>query len=52
VLAPNARLRRRVVAYGRPATQADAASQGSAPLRRPNPSWAELMRRGLSHRRP
>jgi len=51
ILAAHARLRDRAVRYGRPASatgDSDATSRASATdRRRPNPSWAELMRRGL-----
>jgi len=51
VLAGNARWRKRVIAHGRPIHDEEpgvaAAVAPSEPPRRANPSWAELMRRGL-----
>jgi hypothetical protein len=52
VLAGNARWRKQIVAHGRPGGDADrpipeAAIRSGLPPPRANPSWAELMRRGL-----
>jgi len=47
VLAANAKDRRRVVAYRRPAQEEPKPAEGHRAGKRHNPSWAELMRRGL-----
>ena len=47
VLAAHARLRPRVVRYGRPRDPAADRPRASAGGRPANPGWAELMRRGL-----
>ncbi len=47
VFAANAKLRRRVVVYGRPSEPGKGPKHSTSKRKRHNPSWAELMRRGL-----
>ena len=48
VLGANARWRQRAIAYGRPRRAAEQARTATPTARGPNPTWAELMRRGLN----